>query len=76
MCEGEAEIEMYCQRRLRPTRTLRHACMLGFFLLSCLTSWICFSFLNISPYLNFIILEENIGFKVVDGLVEDVCVFG
>lgn len=27
------------------------------------------------PYLNFIVLEENIGFEVVDGLIDNVCVF-
>lgn len=29
-----------------------------------------------SSYLNFIVLEENIGFEVVDGLFDNICVFG
>lgn len=32
-------------------------------------------FLYVS-HLNFIILEENVGFKIIDGLVDYICVFG
>lgn len=27
-------------------------------------------------HLNFIVLEENVGFKVIDGLIDYICVFG